>query len=72
MQAKGMRNGADVLHWTGFDKTTIGSSTKAQVPAPPSHTPQGGAAPVKYHPVLAASVFLLLSGLQRVGVHALD
>ncbi|KAI8472919.1 MAG: P-loop containing nucleoside triphosphate hydrolase protein [Monoraphidium minutum] len=29
-KGKGMRTGADVLHWTGFDKTTIGASTKAQ------------------------------------------
>jgi hypothetical protein len=30
-QGKGMRTGADVLHWTGFDKTTIRASTMAQV-----------------------------------------
>ena len=33
-QGKGMRTGADVLHWTGFDKTTIRRSTAAQVRAP--------------------------------------
>lgn len=26
-----MRTGADVLHWTGFDKTTIRGSVKTQV-----------------------------------------
>jgi hypothetical protein len=26
-----MRTGADVLHWTGFDKTTVRASVKTQV-----------------------------------------
>ena len=30
-QGKGMRTGADVLHWTGFDKTTVRASVKTQV-----------------------------------------
>lgn len=29
-KGKGMRTGADVLHWTGFDKTTIRASVKTQ------------------------------------------
>ncbi|GBF92012.1 ATP-binding cassette transporter [Raphidocelis subcapitata] len=29
-KGKGMRTGADVLHWTGFDKTTVRASVKTQ------------------------------------------
>jgi hypothetical protein len=35
-----MRTGADVLHWTGFDKTTIRTSTMTQVRRAGAPAPQ--------------------------------